>query len=118
MEPRVEVDDCLVVLVQGQECCKPLYLLFGDSRCIQRLDSSAEFILHDLLGKAVIIHRHVHALHLALLRLPALLLQLCPLFLGPLRHLFPRLLGILLRLLCKDVAQVEPLVHERCLDVG
>ena len=87
-------------------------------RCIQRLDSSAEFLLHDLLGKACVVHRHVHALLLPLLCLLALLLLRHPLLLGPLRGLAPRPLGGLLRLLSEEDAQVEPLVHERCLDSG
>ena len=87
-------------------------------RCIQLFDSSAEFLLHDLLGKARVVHRHVHALLLPLLCLPFLLLLLLPLFLGPLRGLAPCPFCVLLRLLCEDDAQVEPLVYKRCLDVG
>ena len=35
MEPCIEVDDCRVFLVQGQECCEPLYFVGSDVRRLQ-----------------------------------------------------------------------------------
>jgi hypothetical protein len=117
MKPRIEVDDGLVLLVQGQESRQPLHLLRGDMRSIQRLDSAAETLLFDLLCESGVVHRHVYALLLFHFGLLTLLLLLQFLLLRFLRGLAPRRLGLFVRLLGKDNAEIESLVDQCCLDL-
>ena len=67
MEPGLEVDDGLGVLIERQEIGHSVQLLVIKTRHVQLLDSSHELILDDLLSKSGVVQSHVHRLGLALL---------------------------------------------------
>ena len=87
-------------------------------RRVQRFHSPAEALLLDLLCEPGVVHRHVNPLLLLRSGLLPLLLELQLLLLRLLCSLAPRRLGLLVGLLGKNDAEIEPLVDQSRLDLG
>lgn len=117
MQPRIEVHNSLILLIEGQESGKSLNLLRSNVGSIQRLHSATEVLLVDLLGKPLIVHGHIDALLLLLSLQLSLLLLLVLLLLGSFCGLPSWFFGIFFLLFGEDDAEIKAFINKGCFDV-